>query len=95
MASRKAFAEEYPAQIKDSNFFFFPSDILFAGVFFYSQRMQKKGGRVTSQPSCFLPSKPLTNLSAPCSSLLGVQTFDLLLELETAELPRGDIRDME
>lgn len=41
-----------------------------------------------------LPAKPLASLLAPCSSLLGVQTFNLLLELGTTELSRGDIRDM-
>lgn len=41
-----------------------------------------------------LPAKPLANLLALCSSLFGVQTFNLLSELGTAELPRGDIRDM-
>lgn len=60
---------------------------------FYSQRTQRKGERVTSQTSCYLPPKPLGSLSALCSTLLGVQTFDILSEQETTELPRDDIRD--
>lgn len=74
---------------------FFSLDILFAGVFFTLRECKgREGGRMSSQTSCFLPLKPLTSLLAPCSSLLGVQTFDLLSELETTELPRGDIKDM-
>lgn len=49
---------------------------------------------MTSQASCSRPPKPLATLSAPSSRLLGVQTFALLSELETTELPGGDNRDM-
>lgn len=64
--------------------------ILFAGEFFTLREYKGRGRGWILRPLAPF----LQNLSPLCSSLFGVQTFDILLELDTTVLPRDDIRDV-